>query len=530
LVAYGRREGERSLRVKQVVTGSEVTVVPPQTGFFGSGATFTPDGNYLYYTHGDPTNGNNMNLYVVPALGGASRQIVSDVASRVAFSPDGKRMVYRRTIQDKGEDQVLIANAAGAGEQVIFRHESGIKSLTADPSWSASGDLIAVGALELGKNTLGSILVLTPEGKLVKSFPLPMLINAVAWLPDSSGLFVVGLEKSTGLRSQIWFLPYPSGEPFKISNDLNQYSSISVTADGKSFVTTQGRPAATIYVSDSPAVLNGKIDWKLTPISTEQATGFDISWTAAGKLLQRDVAGHTYVTASDGSARVRLLESDDFAFQPHACGSGDLVIVSRLLENNTPNLWSFNVATGELKQLTAGQDDEVPSCTADGKWVVYRGYVATDSVAHIFKVSIEGGAPVELAKGQVSYPTVSPDGIFVAYGRVDGQGASAKSKFVVQKLEAGAPVQEIEVPSTYSWQQLGWTPDGHALTYVHNTTGNTTNVYMQPLAGGAPVQLTHFDSEPAVVSAYAWSRDGKKFAITRARYNDTDVVMFSGFR
>jgi len=46
----------------------------------------------------------------------------------------------------------------------------------------------------------------------------------------------------------------------------------------------------------------------------------------------------------------------------------------------------------------------------------------------------------------------------------------------------------------------------------------------------APVQLTHFNSEPAVVSAYAWSRDGKKFAITRARYSDTDVVMFSGFR
>jgi Tol biopolymer transport system component len=53
---------------------------------------------------------------------------------------------------------------------------------------------------------------------------------------------------------------------------------------------------------------------------------------------------------------------------------------------------------------------------------------------------------------------------------------------------------------------------------------------MQSLAGGAPVQLTHFDSEPAVVAAYAWSPDGKKFAITRARYNDTDVVMFSDFK
>ena len=91
-------------------------------------------------------------------------------------------------------------------------------------------------------------------------------------------------------------------------------------------------------------------------------------------------------------------------------------------------------------------------------------------------------------------------------------------------------MQQIEVPPMYNFWRLGWTPDGHALTYLHSTTGNTMNVYMQPLAGGAPVQLTHFDSEPAVVAAYAWSRDGKKFAVTRARYSDTDVVMFSGFR
>jgi serine/threonine protein kinase len=159
LVAYGRREGERSLRVKQVATGSEVTVVPPQTGFFGGGATFTPDGNYLYYAHQDPGNPNNVNLYGVPALGGASRQIASDVTSTVAFSPDGKRMVYTRTIQDKGEDQLLIANADGSNERIIFRHESGANGIDTSPSWSASGDLIALGVLQLGqKDVLSSIL------------------------------------------------------------------------------------------------------------------------------------------------------------------------------------------------------------------------------------------------------------------------------------------------------------------------------------------------------------------------------------
>jgi Tol biopolymer transport system component len=531
MIAYGRREGERSLRVKQIVTGSEVTVVPPQTGFFGNGATFTPDGNYLYYAHGDPANRNNFNLYSVPALGGTSRQIVSDTLSAVAFSSDGKRMVYRRTIRDKGEDQLLIANADGTGEQVIFRHESGINGFSSDPSWSASGDLIAVAAFQLGgKNTFGTILVITPEGRQIKSLPLPMLVSDVRWLPDSSGLLFIGREKSTSFRAQIWFQPYPSGDPFKISNDLSQYSSLSVTADGKSFVTTQARQAATIYVGASPVALNDKIDWKLTPISTEQATGYSLSWTAAGKLLQMDVTYHDYITASDGSGRTRLLENDDSAFTPTACGPGDLVVVDRVLESNTASLWRLNVATGELKQLTFGKDDEIPSCTPDGKWMVYRGYVAGDSMVHIFKVPIDGGAPEEVAKGQVSSPAVSPDGALVAYGKIEGQGAEAKSKFVVQKLEGGPPVQQIELPSTYNWTLLGWAPDGHALTYVHNTAGNITNLYMQPLAGGAAVQLTHFDSEPSAVGAYAWSRDGKKIAITRARYNDTDVVLFSGFR
>jgi serine/threonine protein kinase/Tol biopolymer transport system component len=530
LMAYGRREGERSLRVKQVATGSEVTVVPPQTGLFGTGATFAPDGNYLYYTHADPANAKSVNLYSVPALGGASRQIVGDVASTPAFSPDGKRIVYRRTINEKGEDQILIANADGTSEQIIYRRSIGVKgNLLGDPSWSAAGDLIAVGAFDAGKGKITSILVLTPEGKLVKDFPLPMLVTTTAWLPDSSGLFFLAGEKSTGLRWQIWFQPYPSGDPFKISNDLSIYRSLSVTADGKSFVTAQERQAATIYVGDSPSVLNEKIDWKLSAISTEQATGYGLSWTAAGKLLQNDAAFHIYATAADGSNRVRLLQNDDVNFNPTACGSGDMVVAARVSESNNPNLWRLNVATGELKQLTFGNDYEKGSCTPDGKWVVYNGPF-NDGVGHTFKISTDGGAPVELARGTWFDPPVSPDGKLIAYGRTDGQGANAKSIIVLQNLEDGAIVRRIEMPATYDWSRLGWTPDGHALTFVHNTSGSVQNVYMLPLSGGPPVQLTHFDSEPAVVAAYAWSQDGKKFAITRARYNDTDVVLFSGFR
>jgi eukaryotic-like serine/threonine-protein kinase len=532
LVAYGRQEGERSLRVKQVVTHSEVMVVPPQKGFFDFGATFTPDGNYLYYTHGDPANGNVTNVYAVPVLGGASRRIAANVSSGVAFSPDGKRIAYDRYDTAEIKDQIVISNADGSNENVVFKRPTGTQSMAYTPSWSSSGELIAVASFEAQKNILSSILVLTPQGRLLKTFPLSMWVYSLAWLPDSSGLFFIAGEKSNGLRPQIWFQPYPSGTPIKISNDLSRYSSVSVAGDGKSFVTTQERQAATIFASDVPAVFSDKIKWEFTPISHEQAAGYQLSWTATGKLLQQDSELGTYWTAGDGSGRTHLFENteSEVTFLPRGCGPSDTVIVTRALTDNLPHLWRFNIQTGELKQLTSGTDEETSSCTSDGKWVFYSGPKAGDALAHIFKVSIDGGEPVELTQGIVTSPVVSPDGALIAYGRWEGSGADGRWKFVVQRVGGGAPLKEIAVSPTHNWEKLGWTPDGRALSYVHNTTGNTQNLYMQPLAGGAPVQLTHFDSDLGSIPAYAWSHNGKKLAITRARYNDSDVVIFSGFK
>jgi len=184
-----------------------------------------------------------------------------------------------------------------------------------------------------------------------------------------------------------------------------------------------------------------------------------------------------------------------------------------------------------LKQLTFGTDVEKGDCTPDGKWLLYAEGAARDGIGHIYKQSIPEGSPAELARGTTFSPVISPDGKLIAYGKIEGQGAGTKSKIIVQKLEDGAIQKQIEMVAPFDdWHALGWTPDSKALTFVHNTTGSTQNVYMLSLSGGAAVALTHFSSDPVFVPAYAWSKDGKKFALTRARYNDTNVVLFSGFR
>jgi serine/threonine protein kinase/Tol biopolymer transport system component len=525
LVAYAKREENRSLRVKQIATGSEVMVVPPQPGFY-TAATFTPDGNYLYYVHTDPANENNNNLYSVPSMGGTPRTVVTDVSSGVSFSADGKRMIYLRWITDRKVAQLLLANADGSQEKTIYQGKE--NTFAYAPSWSAANSRIALLSFEPGKHP--ELVILDQDGKVERKLTELQVVVDVAWLPDGSGLYVEGGTTLTGQATQIWYQPYPDGDRIKVSNDLDGYSSLSVPADGKSIVTSRWRPFAKIYVGSSPSVLNDKVQWDLTPISNEQTAGFSgLSWTSSGKLLQLDSAFQLFETESDGSGRRRLAEDAEGVYEVDGCGKTDLVVVARPSTDERVNVWRINTATGESKQLTDTKIVSSLSCTPDGNWVVYQDMADTT----IYKVSIDGGEPTKLLAGNVTNPVVSPDGKSLAYGEFEGQGANQKLNLVVRNFEGEAAPKKYTMPPSLTnangGPTLGWTPDGRGLCFL-STIGNATHLMMQPLAGGTPIQLTHFNAEPSMLAAYAWSMDGKKFAITRVAYNARDIVMFVGLR
>ncbi len=71
-----------------------------------------------------------------------------------------------------------------------------------------------------------------------------------------------------------------------------------------------------------------------------------------------------------------------------------------------------------------------------------------------------------------------------------------------------------------------WMPDNRGIAYVDVRAG-TPNVFVQPLAGGKPVQLTSFDT--AGVTAYDFSRDGKQLVLTRTA-ETTGVVLIRDFK
>jgi eukaryotic-like serine/threonine-protein kinase len=513
--AFVKRGEQQSLWVKQIATGSEAQVVAPALGYFVNRPTFSPDGNYIYFQHSDPQNEDETVLYSVPSLGGTHQEVLSDISTPVSFSPDGKQIVFAHYDVGDKKPQLVIAGSDGTNRHVIAEREAMTANGSA-PSWSGDGGLIAVPQYELTKAGLSNVLVFTPQGALVK-----FLVDGIAWLPDASGMFLQCRSRETNFRSQIKFHPYPSGPLQNVTNDLNEYRNITVTADGKALVTVQEQASSAIFVGSAPEKWPSEIKLNPAAVSSGQTDGGWLRWSNDGKLLFTDNDFHAFSTNPDGSARVRVPDRDTNATYPISCGPGAFIV--GLLRDNMLNLFRYSQNSGEMKQLTFERDAEHPVCTKGGKTVYYDDNFEGPALK---RVSTSGGPPQVVAHNSANGESLSPDDQRIAFFQFSISAGEHKVQLVIQNVDGS---NQVFLPSTGVAHFPEWTPDGRALI-LSKSTGAGSNLFYQPLDGGKPTQITHFDTEPLRISDYAFSPDGKQIAITRGRVNDSDLVMFSNFR
>ena len=514
-LAY-RNKDSSDLVVRQLATDREITVVPKAIQM--TGATFSPDGNYLYISYQpDQTNAFDHNVYSVSSLGGPLVEIRKDVDGRVCFLDGGKRIAYLRDAPDKGTEALLVADADGSNEKVVLtRGSSEITTLDCNSKLG----LIALALRVLSQNVRMRILVVNAEGKTISDFPQQRGVLYVAWLPDGSG--ILHTARNLPDTHQVWLQPYPKGEPIRITNDLSQYSDLSVAGDSRSFVVTQ--TDAMSSVNTAPVNPAGG-PYVFSSISTGQRHGFSLSWTADGQLLQDDTRDSSSVPQMEATAGLCSHHREWLQPRSQRCSASGSIVFVRILPSQY-QVWMADQSGANARQVSPGPLDSWPSCTPDGRWIVYESFPPGEKYGRFMKVSPDGGQSAELTRvDTVTYqPRISPDGRSFSYFRYFTEPGPAVLKAIVADIETGKILHEYVLPQTA--EQLKWTADGTALTYV-SRQGQSRSLVRQPLNGDAATTVLQFDSEPLLIKAYDWSPDGKKLAITRAPYHDTDVVMFS---
>src|SRR5215831_6412988 len=516
LLTATRENGLDSLWLRNLPTNSNTQVVAPSEAPFAS-LSFSPDGNYLYFRQAGDKTGLNHVLYRAPVLGGTPKLLVRDVDAHPIFSPDGQRMIYIRCNSPEPKKcRWLSAMSDGSGEQVLLIREGGIPEWM---SWSPDGKRIAFGFYSIGKEhqSIGMFGVDTHRESLPFSFPGKWIFE-VAWTPDGRGLMVRYQDRSAGdSRDQIGYVSYPEGKFEPLTNDTNDYNTLSLSGDGKLLTTIQSQPEVQL---DLLPAAGGEASRAIPGLARTLQKTRDIAWLNDAELLLVQPDKLLRVSL-DGTKETELFSDPSSSMISGAvCERGHAVVVAiRGREGHpTVNLWRMDADGSSLKRLTEGEDDTFPICSEQGKWVYY--YDATVSKHPWKRVPLGGGSTEPLAQSSIPGGPPLPitglsrdDALLVTPTALSPSGGG-NYRNVFGTLKTGAPGAYFQIFDLNQnvvidiLRALQFTPDGNAVVYAISGGKNVYNLWLHPLDGKPGRQITHFSSEQ--IYGFGWSPDEKK--------------------
>jgi eukaryotic-like serine/threonine-protein kinase len=527
--------GLESLWLRNLPTNSDTQVVAPSAAPF-TFLTFSPDANYLYFLQAGDKTGLFHVLYRAPVLGGTPKMLVRDVDADPVFSPDGQRMVYVRCNSvEANKCRWLSANPDGSNEHVLLIREGSIPEWL---SWSPDGKRIAYGlaySSDKEHRSIGMFDVTSNREMPFVTFP-DKRIYEVRWTPDGRGLLVRYADKTSNYsRGQIGYVSYPEGRLEPVTNDTNNYTTLSVSADGRTLTTIQ------LQVEGELDVLPGSGGNKGTSVPgisklVRQARGMD--WLSNTDFLL-PLTNKIVRMGVDGSKQSELFSDNTVSvFDAVVCGGGRSIVFSMSgREGQTGrNLWRMDSDGSNLKQLTEGEDDFAATCSPDGKWVYYFATAAATGTATQgwVRVPLEGGKaeklPVEAVKGSATFllSDISRDDsmLLTPVSISDAsKGTYRKGAAIFKTSALGTPPQiydlDTRVVSNHG-RTPQFSPDALAVVYPISGENNVENLWLQPLDGKPGRQITQFTSDQ--IFGFCWSPDTKQLAVARG-HTESDVVL-----
>lgn len=501
-----------SLWIRQVSSSTDVPIAGPLKGevvWIG----FGNDSESVYYLSLDRDKGDT-ELFRVPALGGPPVLAAYDTGP-VGFSPDGGSIAFVRNYKD--ESRLVIADANGLNERVVSsKSEPAYFSMMWNaPAWSPDGKTVAcpVGLSDASGSyeTLIGIDVGTGNDR-----PLTTKRWKYVGQPNWRGnAIMLTAAERTSSPKQIWHISAENGAATRITQDLNEYSDLSLTSDGSQLGAMLEQISSAITVG--PSRINGE----QKQIVTEAGVVDEIAWTPDGRMAYVSNAGggEIWIVNSDGSNK-RQLTTGAIAVCGLTVSPDGRYIVFSAERTGTPNLWRIAIDGSDLTQLTSGQSEMYPQFTADGEWIIFQRDLLNST---LWKIRIDGTDSAPFVEQLSARPAVSPDGKFVAYKYLDSSFERSRWSIGIFPAEGGQQTARFDFPANAAERFVRFTPDSQNVAFA-TLTGGSSDIWLQSLAGGSPKRSTTFNAPN--ITAFEWSRNGKDIAVLR-QTSTRGVVMLT---
>ncbi|HKR27000.1 MAG TPA: hypothetical protein VJS11_06080, partial [Acidobacteriaceae bacterium] len=332
------------------------------------------------------------------------------------------------------------------------------------------------------------------------------------WLPDGSGLVALGQVFGSN-QNQIVTVAYPSGKVTPVTRDTNSYIDLSVAGDGHTIATVAQQSLDKTYVLPADGDPTQAREFPI-----EGFPPYTVSWTADGQLLLSTPEPAVALLNPTSGAVTPLLRQVRFPGSARSCPDGHILFMAAAETKIEAHIFRADADGANVQELTHGKLDQVPTCSADSKTVLYQ-----DADFRLEKVSITGGHSQTLPKyPDFNQAIASPDGKLVAM--LTFRLGQTKEDLALVPMDFSQPIRFVnfERPhSQYPGSFISFSNDGSGIIYPVRE-GQADNLWLQPLNGSPGKQLTHFQSE--FIGDFSYSRDGKQLAIIRG-HRQADVVL-----
>lgn len=502
------KDRETSFVVRQVRTGSDAPILPDQD-FQIRGISFSPDGDYLYYLNRDPDAAHYSALWEVPSLGGSPRKVAFDVDSAATFSPDGKRACFRRGLLDVSQDSLVVAEVDSGKERELVRIKSP-EHFIVPPARSPDGKKIAAGiqSTEAGAKTW--MVAIDAETGTSERFGNRTWLsaNSTGWVPDGGAVVVSAFDLGAGTSPQLYRVSYPGGKTLRVTNDLDGYGNLSISADGSSIAAIRRTTVDNLWVARTEKGAEAQ------PITFASGSAGSIGnlvplpHGAAAFSAPKDNSVFMWRIGADGNGRRQLSSQGIFVINAeYTEGTGLVFSQVDAGEKVVAHVWRMDADGGGLKQLTEGNGEQLIALSPAGNALAFSRW---DDPKSIWIRNIGEARPYKLVDGKaVELPLVSHDGKRALYATLEEVQGKFLTRYHVVPLPGGEPQAGFSLPPGAT--NLLWTPDGAALTFVDR--GQGWNLMRKTIPDGEPQPLTRFTDGQVV--DHVWHPDGSRMVIHR---------------
>ena len=514
-------QGLQSLWLRQLASGQTLRLIPERPVAYW-GHAFSPDGNSVVFGLRSQEDSAGA-FFSISTLGGAQRRLVTGIDSGPAFSADGTWMAFVRSGYPSAEESALmVAGADGSDPRAlaVYRLPERVAPIFfTGPTWSPDGSRLVTAVGRLGSATadartrLDSVSV-ADGSRSIAADPGWLYGAQAQFLPEKRGLLVVA-RASHQPNNQIWHVRSPGGDASPVTNDLNEYRIISLSADGGSLVTVAADVSSAIWVGPRD---NGFRPRRQTWAKLDGYQG--VCFAPDSRLVYTTEAGGRWglwsITPDGGeSAPLLMLPTGETVLGVGVSGQGDMFL-------------SVRTSAGiEIRAADADGTDRGVAVqdVASGKIAVSRdGTLVYSSLVRgslrLFRLDAVGAMPVPLSERWAFAPAIEPSGERIAFYSIDETGSS---RVEVVSRDGGRPLWSAQAEPPHARSRLILRADG---LFMNTMPGDRMNVWQRTLDGSAPRRITSFEDQN--LFDFALSDDGQTLAAARGP-RIRDALLITGF-